>query len=381
MNVADDGSYFGAPGYIRNYMKRQDPNFVDNKLSFLAPQGSRAKVTDQDMLCHPRQQEKINSDSWPSLATSPGNKVALRYLENGHVSLPDTQLGKPAAGGLVYIYATTRPKAGEKLVNVLQWTPEGSLEDGRLLNINPYDDGRCYQINNAAAISIQRQAEFPTASEGGANHELWCQNNVQIPQDATEDLTMYWVWQWPTEPGIDPGLPTGKDEIYTSCMDLRITNDEAVLKAASGGESLQGFQDDTPALPDFKQRLANITLPSSPVFYGPGSFNGQVPQQPPSSGAPGEFAPQPPTTMRTSRVPATTPAPVAQEPGIVYVTLTNTEFATVTVFDGAPTGRPDNTPAGPPGGAQDDVQDGTQGGRPNGPPGGRPRGKSVKFRR
>ena len=380
VNIADDGSYFGAPGYIRSYVPRGSSSFSDAKMSFLAPQGSRPRVSDNDMLCHPNQQATTQSSDFPSLATAPGNTIALRYLENGHVSLPDNQPGKPASGGLVYIYATTRPKPNEKLVNVLQWTPEGSLEDGRLLNINPYDDGRCYQVNGASSISVQRQAEFPNAPDGGANRELWCQNNVQIPQDAAEDLTMYWVWQWPTQPGIDPGLPVGKDEIYTSCMDVRIINDEAVLKNAVAGVDLGSFQDNTPALPDFKQRLANATLPANPVFYGPGSsFNGGAPSQPPSQGTPGEFAPQPPTptTMQTSATPITTPPPSNPQDGVVYVTVTVPLTATVTVTDDAPgvapTTQPDN--------AQGTLPENGQNGRPDRPRGGRARGNSAKFRR
>lgn len=375
MNIADDGSYFGAPGYIRSYVRRSDPSFTDAKLSFLSPQGSRPRVSNVDMLCHPNQRAKTQSDGFPTLATAPGNTIALRYLENGHVSLPDNQKGKPASGGLVYIYATTKPKPDEKLANVLQWTPDGSLENGRLLNINPYDDGRCYQVNSASSISVQRQIEFPNAPDGGANRELWCQNNVQIPQDAAEDLTMYWVWQWPTQPGIDPGLPNGKDEIYTSCMDVRVTTDQAVVKSAAAGIDLGSFQDNTPALPDFKQRISNATLPANPVFYGPGSFNGGTPSQPPAGSTPGEFASQPPTptTLQTTTSPATSPAPGGQQPDVVYVTLTSTAYSTVTVFDPAPTQQPDGAQGGPPGADND--------GRSNGRPGGRPRGNSAKFRR
>jgi hypothetical protein len=396
MNVADDGSYYGTPGYIRNYIERTDPNFGDAKLSWLSPQGSRPRLSNADMLCHTNQRTAVKSEKWPSLATARGNTVALRYLENGHVTLPDNQKGKPASGGLVYIYATSNPKPDETLANVLQWNTEGSLENGRLLNINKYDDGRCYQVNGAAAISVARQAEFPNSPDGGGNRELWCQNVVQIPQDAPESLTMYWVWQWPTQPGIDPGLPTGKDEIYTSCMDLNIVADDAVLKSAVGGADLGAFQDQTPALPDFKQRLANTTLPESPVFYGPGStFGGSPPANPPANN-PGNFAPRP-TTLQTSAAPAPTQAPGGQQPGVVYITLTSTQFSTVTVYEGAPTGRPDAGQGGQQDGSLGDrPTDGQQGppnngqqGPPNngqqGPPNnggqGRPsRGKSAKFR-
>jgi hypothetical protein len=46
---------------------------------------------------------------------------------------------------------------------------------------------------------------------------------VAIPSDIQADSTyiVYWVWQWPTEPGA-LGLPDGKDEYYTTCSDLDI---------------------------------------------------------------------------------------------------------------------------------------------------------------
>jgi hypothetical protein len=257
------------------------------------------------------------------------------------------------------------------LANVLQWNTEDSFENGKLLNINKYDDGRCYQVNGAASISVARQAEFPNSPDGGANRELWCQNVVQIPEDAPDSLTMYWVWQWPTQPGTE-GLPDGKDEIYTSCMDLNIVANDGILKSAVGGADLGAFQDPTPALPDFKQRLANTTIPENPVFYGPGSsFGGSPPANAPANN-PDEFAPRP-TTLQTSVAPSPTTAPGGQQPGVVYVTLTSTQFATVTVYEGAPTGRPDN--------GQGAQQDGAQGGRPDNGQQGRPsRGKSAKFR-
>jgi hypothetical protein len=61
----------------------------------------------------------------------------------------------------------------------------------------------------------------------GAN--LWCATNVtlndknQQPLPAGSTIALYWVWDWPTAPGIDPNLPDGKQESYTTCMDITIT--------------------------------------------------------------------------------------------------------------------------------------------------------------
>jgi hypothetical protein len=352
MNVDNNGSYYGAAGYIRHYIPRSDPSFADSELSWLSPQntqgGSRIRIDNTDMLCHPNQQQAVNNNNYPNLKTAPGNTVAMRYLENGHVTQPGNQPGKPSAGGLVDIYATTNPKPGEKLTNVLQWGTNGTLDKGRLLNINPYDDGRCYQVSNVP-ISQQRQVEFPNPINGqsGANHELWCQNNVKIPDDATGTLTVYWVWQWPTQPNIDPGLPNGKDEIYTSCMDFNIVNNMGSLKSSVGGVSLGGFEDNTPALKDFRQRLDNTIFPDSPVFYNPGTpFGSARPSQsgvastPGQTGSPGQLAPQAPNTLQTSTSSSAVTTSIASQPGAVYVTMTSTEFATVTVYDNSPTGGP-----------------------------------------
>jgi hypothetical protein len=354
VNVNDNGSYYGPAGYIRGYVPRDNPSFSDTKLSWLSPQnsqgGSRTRIDNTDILCHPNQQQAVNNKDFPNLKTAPGNTVALRYLENGHVSLPNNQLGKPASAGLVYIYATTNPKPDEKLTNVLNWTMDGNLDEGRLLNINPYDDGRCYQINDSgnSPISTQRQAEFPNpiAGQPGTNHELWCQNNIKVPDDAADNtLTVYWIWQWPTQPNVDPNLPEGKDEIYTSCMDFDLVSNQGVVKSAAGGVSLGGFQDSAPALKDFMQRLDNTTLPNNPVYYNPGTpFGSAKPSQTNAASAstqvpgPGQFAPQDPSTMQTSTSPSAQTTAFVSQPGVVYVTTTTTELATVTVYDNAPTG-------------------------------------------
>lgn len=338
MNIDANGSYYGAAGYIRHYVNRDQQGFTDTQLTWLSPQnpvgGGRTRIDDTDMLCHPNQQAPNNSTDYPNLVTTAGNNIAVRYLENGHVSLPLNQIGKVPGAGLVYVYGTTAPKQGEKLANVLQWNANGTLEDGRLLTVNVYDDGRCYQVDAQSNISIARQAEFPNLVNDQP-HELWCQNNVQIPQDATGTMTMYWVWQWPTQPNIDVNMPAGKDEIYTSCMDINIVGNQGALKAAVSGMSLSGFEDPTAPQKDYLARVANTTLPENPVFYNPGSPIAAAVSS--SAGqAPAEPTPQVPaaSTMVTSAAAAV--SPFVSQPGVVYVTSTSIEVITTTITVDAP---------------------------------------------
>ncbi|KIV99662.1 uncharacterized protein PV09_08717 [Verruconis gallopava] len=356
MNVDNNGSYYGAPGYIRSYVSRDNPNFADSDLTWLSPQnppgGSRLRINGSDFLCHPNQRQAVASKQFHPLKTLPGNTVALRYLENGHVTQPYIQPGKPASGGLVYIYATTNPNPNTKLVDVLQWGTNSTLDQGRLLNINPFDDGRCYQVSNVP-ISVQRQAEFPNPIQGqpGVNHELWCQSNVKIPEDATGTLTMYWIWQWPTQANVDPGLPDGKDEIYTSCMDMTIVKNSGVLKNAIGGTSLGAFEDNTPALKNFRQRLANTTFPNDPIYYSPGSSfssggaslssvasTGTQSDVPAQTGHAQQPASNSLNTLQTLPSTTTARSTVASVPGVVYVTRTRIAVSTTTVYDNSPTG-------------------------------------------
>jgi hypothetical protein len=150
--------------------------------------------------------------------------VAIKYLENGHVTFPGTQPGKPSGAGVVRVFGTNQPNTQELLIEVLKWTTDGSGDDGRgrLLTVQNFDDGRCYQINDSE-ISVLRQREFPNPVSGipGSSHEQCCVTDIMVPEDvpAGSLYTIYWVWQWPTKAGV-PGPPHGKDEYYTTCSDL-----------------------------------------------------------------------------------------------------------------------------------------------------------------
>ncbi|KAF1351301.1 hypothetical protein BDV97DRAFT_280357, partial [Delphinella strobiligena] len=228
--ISDNGSYTGDYGYTRGYMARTEGGFNGDSVDYLLPPltSGRTRINGDDLLCHPSQRTSNYTADYPQLQITSGGYIAMKYLENGHVTLPQNQKRKPKAAGTVFIYATTQPSDTEKIADVLEWTSNGSggNKRGNLIGSQNFDDGRCHQLNSGA-ISLQRQQQFPDRVPGQPTSQVeqWCESDVQIPASLAksgETLTIYWVWQWPTEPGQDPSLPDGKDEYYTSCSDVMI---------------------------------------------------------------------------------------------------------------------------------------------------------------
>ena len=279
LTVISNGVFTGSNGYPRGYVSRSDPGFDDNMMTYLLPPlaSERTRVNDLDFLCAPTQRTANQTTNFPRLNVSPGAYIAMKYLENGHVTLPQTQPGKPKAGGTVYVFGTSQPSNSEVLVDVLQWTSDGTGGDqrGKLLTAQNFDDNRCYQINDGS-ISTIRQNQFPDPIPGqsGSTHEQWCETDLLVPADLQTDstYTIYWVWQWPTEPGV-PGLPSGKDEYYTTCSDLDIT--ASVLQDSPLNPLLQ--QDpQSNAVPDFQSRTAYTTNPLSTGTIASSPFQSAV---------------------------------------------------------------------------------------------------------
>ena len=242
MDVIDPktGAFTGTPGYCRNNTKRGDPSFADPLMVHILPSMGQPSIEERDTIpaldttgihpndtmCKHTQQTQYQSDGSPRLQAAPGALVSLRYQENGHVTLPQNQPGKPPNRGLVYVYGTSQPKTPELLLDVFgQWNEDGTGGDkrGKLLATQPFDDGRCYQVNGGN-ISEARKAQYPHTPDQLMGADLWCQNNIALPTDIEtgKPLTIYWLWSWPTLPGVDPNLPNGKAEIYTTCMDVDI---------------------------------------------------------------------------------------------------------------------------------------------------------------
>ncbi|PWY91168.1 hypothetical protein BO70DRAFT_86924 [Aspergillus heteromorphus CBS 117.55] len=229
--IASNGTFVGDPGYARGNVLRTAPDFSDPTMTYLIPPDDRANqslILPTDRMCKSTQQTYNVTEGSPRLQASAGAAIALRYQENGHVTLPWNQPGKPKNRGTIYVYGTTQPKENETLLGVHKvWNADGTGGDRRgvLLSTQNFDDGRCYQINNGN-ISEYRQGEYPHVANTLMGADLWCQQDLALPSDAPSGklYTLYWVWDWPTAPGVDPALPEGKQELYTTCMDVDVVD-------------------------------------------------------------------------------------------------------------------------------------------------------------
>lgn len=278
--IGPNGSYIGDRGFTRGYVARTDPTFDgDANILWLLPsldarmpdETVRLRINSSDLLCHPNQRtSNYTNPAYPKLKVSPGGNVAIKYLENGHVTLPWNQAGKPPLGGTVFVYGTTQPSTTEKMADVLQWTADGTGGDkrGSLLTAQTFDDGRCHQINDCVNSAI-RQVLYPNMipdQPTSPGQEQWCETDVTIPSNQQMgDLTLYWIWQWPTAAATDCTCPDGKDEYYTSCIDVEIVQggpgDVKIADEFAQNTLLQeNFQ--TKAVSTYRSRVALTASPS-----------------------------------------------------------------------------------------------------------------------
>lgn len=245
--IAPNGTFTGSPGYPRGYVSRSAPNFNDGTMTHLLSSTGPMNLTDvSGDMCKDTQKKPTQNEGFGRLQAAAGDAIALRYQENGHVTLPDTQAGKPENRGTVYVYGTTEPKENEQLQTIHKvWNEDGTGGDKRgvLLSVQDFDDGQCYQINGGE-ISKERQSEFPHEADKVMGADLWCQQDIRLPDDLPSEklYTLYWVWDWPTARGVDPNLPRGKQEVYTTCMDVLVADkpkpQEPVQAKYADGQSL-----------------------------------------------------------------------------------------------------------------------------------------------
>lgn len=304
-NIDDKGKYVGAYGYPRGMVDRgqkgPDGKDTDNSMTWRMPESNtegKVFIDADQLLCAPTQREqKQSSDKFPRLKTVPGGFVAIRYQENGHVTLPQNNPEKPEKGGTVYVYGTKEPKTDEKLFDVLQWTQDGQGGDKRgvLLAMNDYDDGRCY-LNNETPVAMERKVADPaymanTPETGPANSVMYCETDVKLPENVELDkaYTLYWVWQWTSLPGKTPGLDEGKDEYYSTCIDVDVASPKVAMQAldyADMSEYAMGQQDAvSTAVSDWSARTAlynEMPLkremgPVTSLLSGGGDSDGGIP--------------------------------------------------------------------------------------------------------
>lgn len=280
--IGPNGTYIGDKGYSRGYVARTDPTFEgDANILWLLPELSarmqdgsvRNRINSSDLLCHPNQRTaNYSNPEYPPLKVQPGSYVAMKYLENGHVTLPWNQAGKPQMGGTVYVYGTMNPSSTEKIADVLLWNANqtGGNRRGWLMATQNYDDGRCHQINDCD-ISAERQVRFPLKVPGqptSPSQEQWCESDLKIPTTQKGGkLTTYWVWQWPTDPNKDCIYPDGKDEYYTTCADFEVEapspGDEKIAAEPATNTLIQECPQ-TKAVSTYQERQAITT--SRPII-------------------------------------------------------------------------------------------------------------------
>jgi hypothetical protein len=271
--IGTNGSYVGDYGYPRGYVSRTDAGFdgFSNKWQLPSPDTdtSRTRITDKMLACHPNQRTPNYSQQYPKLSVAPGAYVAMKYLENGHVTQPFIPAGKPEGSGTVWIYGTYEPNDAETLVNVLSWTADGKGGNGKgfLMAAQNYDDGRCYQINQSPT-SVNRQMTDGNHAPGQPTSQLeqWCESNVLVPSNSQvgKTLTVYWVWGWATGMQTE-GAMCGKDEYYTTCSDFDIVNggDELSKIIAAPKVHTIGQQDpQTIAVSNYQSRTAHAPTPT-----------------------------------------------------------------------------------------------------------------------
>lgn len=351
-NVDSKGKYVGEYGYPRGMVSKTDQGYNGDSMNWLLPVQPKVFIDATSPLCHTSQKKQVqSSDKYPRLKAVPGGFLAMRYMENGHVTDvdPATGLGKPEKGGTVFVYGTTEPKDDEKLTDVLHWTQDGSGGDKRgiLLATNDFDDGRCYEVNETP-ISKERRVSDPNfamgqATDGPGNYPLFCETNVKVPETAPKGkpYTFYWVWQWNTAPGVDPGLPDGKDQYYTTCIDVDVTSADTALTTEAESKYALGPQQDAMAVAvsDFASRTALMTNvlqgEVGPIFTG--SPSATATGGAPAASGNSSSTPTAPALTQITNIPVPTmttrPSPKPSSGSGDAVTVT--DVVTVTVTAGA----------------------------------------------
>ncbi|KAJ9616871.1 hypothetical protein H2200_000591 [Cladophialophora chaetospira] len=264
MVIAPNGTLVGQPGFPRGNVLRGTPAFSDPTMVNLIPPDGRTinQIYPSDLMCKSTQTSETQTDGSPRLQAAPGDGIALRFQENGHVTLPDNQPGKPQNRGTIYVYGTTKPSPDDSFLAIHRvWNADGTGGDGRgrLISTRNFDDGQCYQVNGGA-ISQQRQQQFKHDFDMVMGNDLWCQQDIQLPSDLStgSPYTLYWVWDWPTMPGTF-GFPDGKQEIYTTCMDIDIVGDSGIVPVSKAQVSYAQQPYDIAAVADQMSDLSNPT--------------------------------------------------------------------------------------------------------------------------
>ncbi|KAI0178558.1 hypothetical protein GGR52DRAFT_532590 [Hypoxylon sp. FL1284] len=208
------GAFEGQVGYPMHYVNRTPtpPNVFNDHLA----QNQILDLKPNPAVCKPKNGAYANNVN--RLTASAGDYVALMYQENGHVTQPFIT-PRPYRDGLVSIYGTMHHEDSDGINDVLNsWTADGKGGNGKgkLLATHYYDDGQCYQNagkNFGIKIYAERYQKYGLP-------ELYCQSDLQLPEDLPETgtYTLMWVWDWP----LILSDTQNTTEIYTSCAEITL---------------------------------------------------------------------------------------------------------------------------------------------------------------
>jgi len=144
-----------------------------------------------DRICKSTQQEHNQTQSSPALKAAANNLVALRYQENGHVTLPGSR-----APRTIYVYGTNLVSLLDKIHQIYKvWDASRDDRKRRLIIKRSFDNSRYYQINNGG-IFKERQRLYPHKIDIVQGRDLWYKIDIRLPKTlATGSIyTLYWVW-------------------------------------------------------------------------------------------------------------------------------------------------------------------------------------------
>lgn len=323
--IASNGTFVGEPGYMRGLAPRLPNVDLTTNSYLLPPNGAGGAFLPNMSICGPFQQMGNQTAGYPPLVAAPTDQVALRYLENGHVTLFKTQVGKPLGRGTVFIYGTTKPSANDSYVNVHRvWNAAGTggNGNGKLLATRPFDDGRCFQVN--ANVTSKQRAQAIGYTAGG---DVDCQADFQIPADAptTGTYTVYWVWEWPS---LFSNGVVQKNESYTSCMDITLTSNPVAAAGSFSTAPINGDNANSVAIQAYMTTQFSVEPSALPQVAAdnpnpaPIPAGVQAPTQIPAAGA---------TASASSGLKPAAQVSAAVSNGMVTVTVTEKAVETVTV--------------------------------------------------
>ncbi|BCR98193.1 uncharacterized protein AKAW2_31512A [Aspergillus luchuensis] len=172
----------GQPGYVRNFTP--------------GTSGTNPILDDspQALVCGDNQRVPLQQRQWPRLEALPGSLICPRYA-------PGTWHNGSAMGEIHWYGANIRDVPDQTTLAELRKSP---LQAGEKSRVGDHD-------SSAVDAKTAELAEYAFPPDAGSE----CQHAFQVPAQATDLLTVYWMWNT-TQRHRDGFL------IYMACFDIHI---------------------------------------------------------------------------------------------------------------------------------------------------------------